>query len=72
MYYLDCTLSMKSVYVNLLVSQSTIRASFVLIQRAIVFSEIVFLTLRVKIQTFNVDAVGKYGNSTNRIDQTMS
>ena len=64
--------TINEVSLNLLVSQSTIRASFALIPRAIVFSEIVFLTLRVKIQTFNVDAVGKYGNSTNRIDQTMS
>ena len=56
---------------NLLDLQLMIRANFVLTLKAIVFLEIVLLTVMAKIPTFNVDAVEKYGNSTNRIDQMM-
>ena len=56
---------------NLLDLQLMIHANFVLTLKAIVFLEIVLLTVMVKIPTFNVDAVEKYGNSTNRIDQMM-
>ena len=56
---------------NLLDLQLMIRANFVLTLKAIVFLEIVLLTVMAKIRTFNVDAVEKYGNSTNRIDQMM-